>query len=47
MRKANGTDVDYRLIPGIGHYGVYADMFKEVTEMEIVWFVKYLNAPKP
>ncbi len=45
--KARGTDVDYRVIPGIGHYGVYAEKFKEVTEMEIAWFDKHLKALTP
>ena len=44
--KGKGTDVDYRVIPGIGHYGVYAEKFKEVTEMEIAWFDKHLKALK-
>ncbi len=44
--KAKGTEVDYRVIPGIGHYGVYAEKFKEVTEMEAAWFDKHLKVPK-
>jgi len=42
--KARGTDVDYQVIPGIGHYGVYVEKFKEVTERELVWFDKHLKA---
>ncbi len=45
--KAKGTDVDYQVIPGIGHYGVYGEKFKEVTEMEITWFNKHFKALKP
>ena len=41
--KAKGTDVDYRVIPGIGHYGVYVEKFKEVTEMELAWFDTHLK----
>ncbi|MGB8169519.1 MAG: alpha/beta fold hydrolase [Chthoniobacteraceae bacterium] len=44
--KARGTEVDYHLIPGIGHYGVYAEKFKEVTELELDWFDQHLKAPK-
>jgi len=44
--KARGTEVDYRVIPGIGHYGVYAEKFKEVTEWELAWFDKHLKASK-
>lgn len=42
--KANKVDVEYHVIPGIGHYGVYAEKFKEVTELEIAWFGKHLKA---
>lgn len=45
--KARGTAVDYHVIPDIGHYGVYAEKFKETTEMEIAWFEKHLKALKP
>ncbi len=45
--KAKGTDVEYHVIPGIGHYGVYAEKFKEVTEMELAWFDKHLRQVKP
>ncbi len=41
--KANKVDVEYKVIPGIGHYGVYAEKFKEVTELEIAWFEKHLQ----
>ncbi len=43
---SKGTDVDYHVIPGIGHYGVYTEKFKDVTEMEIAWFDKHLKALK-
>ncbi len=41
--KANKIDVEYHVIPGIGHYGVYAEKFKEVTELEIAWFHNHLK----
>ena len=44
--KARGTDADYHVIMGIGHYGVYAEKFKEVTELELAWFDKHLKAPR-
>jgi len=45
--KARGTDVDYHVIPGIGHYGVYVEKFKEVTERELAWFDQHLKARQP
>lgn len=45
--KAKGTHVEYHVIPGIGHYGVYAEKLKEVTEMEIAWFDKHLKSLQP
>ena len=41
--KANGTPVDYRVIPGIGHYGVYTNKFDEVLKMELDWFDEHLK----
>jgi dienelactone hydrolase len=41
--KANKVDMEYQVIPGIGHYGVYAEKFKEVTELEIAWFENHLK----
>ena len=47
--KKNGVPVDYRVMEGMGHYGVYKERFKEVTEMEITWLKEHLttNAPMP
>lgn len=42
--KAKGTIVNYHVFPDISHYGVYRQKFKEVTEMELAWFDKYLKA---
>jgi dienelactone hydrolase len=44
--QANRQEVEYHVIPGIGHYGVYAEKFSEVTELEIAWFTKHLKAAK-
>lgn len=35
--KANGVPVEYRVIPGITHYGVYKEKFAEVTAIEVEW----------
>jgi dipeptidyl aminopeptidase/acylaminoacyl peptidase len=43
--RANGTVVDYRVIPGIGHYGVYSEKFQEVTDLELAWFDRHLKPP--
>ncbi len=41
--RANKVEVEYHVIPGIGHYGVYAEKFREVTDLEVAWFVKHLK----
>jgi dipeptidyl aminopeptidase/acylaminoacyl peptidase len=41
--KANGTPVSYHVIPGIGHYGVYAEKFDEALKMELDWFDEHLK----
>ncbi len=41
--KANKIEVEYHVIPGIGHYGVYAEKLKEVTELEIAWFENHFK----
>ena len=43
--RAKGTPVDYHVIPGIGHYGVYNEKFKETTELEVAWLDKILKTP--
>lgn len=45
--SAHGTPVEYHVIPGIGHYGVYGARFSEVTEMELRWFDEHLKPLKP
>ena len=42
--QAKGVPVEYHVIPGIGHYGVYAEKFQETTEMELTWFDQHLKA---
>jgi dipeptidyl aminopeptidase/acylaminoacyl peptidase len=37
--KANGVPVEYRIIPGITHYGVYKEKFAEVTAIETEWLL--------
>lgn len=46
LLKSRGMSVDYHVIPGIGHYGVYAEKFRETTELEIAWFEKNLKPMK-
>ena len=41
--KKNGTPVDYRVMEGMTHYGVYKERFKEVTEMEVAWLKEHLR----
>jgi dipeptidyl aminopeptidase/acylaminoacyl peptidase len=41
--KANRTPVSYHVIPGIGHYGVYAEKFDEALKMELDWFDEHLK----
>jgi alpha-beta hydrolase superfamily lysophospholipase len=41
--KAKGTPVTYRIIKGIGHYGIYREKFLETTKMEVEWFDKVLK----
>ena len=45
--KKNGAPVDYRVMEGMTHYGVYKERFKEVTEMEVTWFHEHLNRGQP
>jgi hypothetical protein len=43
--KANGGPVEYHVLKGIGHYGVYREAFSEATALEIAWFNKHLKTP--
>jgi dipeptidyl aminopeptidase/acylaminoacyl peptidase len=40
--KSHNVPVDYRVIKGITHYGVYREAFEEVTRLELDWFTKHL-----
>lgn len=41
--KANGVPVEYHVIPGISHYGIYREGFTEATRLELAWFDKHLK----
>lgn len=41
--KKNGVPVDYHVIEGMTHYGVYKEKFKDVTEMELSWLKEHLK----
>ena len=41
--QANGTEVKYHVLSGIGHYGVYGDKFQEALGMELDWFNVHLK----
>lgn len=41
--KAHGIPVDYHLMEGMTHYGVYKERFKEVTDMEVEWLKENLK----
>ena len=42
----NGTTVNYHVLDGISHYGVYSTKFAEVTSLEIDWFDRHLSHSK-
>jgi dipeptidyl aminopeptidase/acylaminoacyl peptidase len=41
--KANGMPVEYHVLPGISHYGVYREAFDEATRLELAWFDQHLK----
>ena len=43
--QTNGVPVQYVIIPGIAHYGVYREGFEQATKLELDWFTKHLKAP--
>ncbi|MDX2037139.1 MAG: alpha/beta fold hydrolase [Isosphaeraceae bacterium] len=46
--KANGVPVEYHVIKGITHYGIYREGFEEATKLEPAFFTKHLRGePKP
>lgn len=36
--RASGARVEYRVIPGISHYGIYREAFEESTRLAVEWF---------
>ena len=45
--KSNGVPVDYRVIKGITHYGIYREGFEEATRLELEWFTTHLKKGQP
>ena len=45
--RANGTEVKYHVLSGIGHYGVYGEKFQEALGMELDWFNMHLKKNEP
>ena len=45
--KSNGVPVDYHVIKGITHYGVYREGFEEATQLELEWFTRHLKKGQP
>ena len=41
--KDNKVPVEYHVIKGISHYGIYREGFQEATQLELSWFKKYLK----
>ena len=41
--QAHGTPVEYHVIEGMTHYGVYKEKFAEATKMELDWFNRHLH----
>jgi dipeptidyl aminopeptidase/acylaminoacyl peptidase len=41
--QANGVPVQYFIIPGISHYGVYRQGYEQATKLELEWFTKHLK----
>jgi dienelactone hydrolase len=43
--QGNQVPVEYHVLPGITHYGVYREAFDEATRLASAWFAKYLTSP--
>jgi len=41
--KENGVPVEYHVIKGITHYGIYREGFEEATKLELAFFQKHLQ----
>jgi hypothetical protein len=44
--QSSGTPVEYHVIDGIGHYGVYGEKQQSITDLELAWFNRYLKPAK-
>jgi dienelactone hydrolase len=44
--QANGAPVEYHVIRGIAHYGIYREGFEQATKLELEWFTKHLKAAR-
>ncbi len=42
--RARGVPVEYHILKGMGHYGVYREGLAEATRLEIAWFDQHLKA---
>ena len=47
LLQKNGVPSEYRVLPGIGHYGVYKESFAEATRLASDWFHKHLEQKPP
>ena len=43
--RANGVPVDYHVIPGIDHYGIYFDGYEFGSTHALAWWQRYLLEP--
>jgi alpha-beta hydrolase superfamily lysophospholipase len=41
--QQRGIPAELHVIPGVSHYGVYAEGFDEATRVELAWFDRYLK----
>jgi dipeptidyl aminopeptidase/acylaminoacyl peptidase len=44
--KDNKVPVEYHVIKGISHYGIYREGFQEATQLELSWFKKHLKGER-
>lgn len=44
--QGNTVPSEYHVLPGIGHYGVYKEAFREATQLATSWFHRHLNPPR-
>ncbi len=41
--KANGVVAEYHVEPGIKHYGIYSDRYKQGSDLALAWFTEHLK----